>query len=168
MGKNSFDKYIEEGIKKNPSLGEELDKATSAIEVGFQIYTLRKKMGLTQTQLARKIGVSQSNVARIESADYTHYTMNTLHKVAKALSADLNILINPPEQTANLISAVNSFPTAQNFIFAGTAGGYFLSGSGIFNREEAITLGDVAGSEKVKVSSESKESKANRFYYQTL
>lgn len=168
MANTSFDKYLEEKIKSKPTLKQELEKVDRAVEIAYQIYALRKKKDLTQSQLAKAIGVSQSNVARIENADYNHYTMKTLYKVAKALDADLNIFINQPEQTINLIRAVNSFPTAQNFIFAGTAGGYFLSGSGIFNREEAITLGEVNGSEKVKVSSESKESKAEASYYPTL
>jgi len=168
MGKNSFDKHIEERIKINPSLGEELDKATDAIEVGFQIYTLRKNMGLTQTKLAKKIGVSQSNIARIESADYNHYTMTTLYKVAKGLGADLNIFINSSEQTNKLIAVYNSFPTYQNFIFPGTSDEYFLSGRVTFNREEKITPSAMIEDEKVKFSTESKESKAEVNYYSTL
>lgn len=170
MGKNSFDKYIEERIKKDSSLGEELDKASSAIEVGFQIYILRKKMGLTQTQLAKKIGVSQSNIARIENADYNHYAMKTLYKVAKGLGADLNIFINLPEQTINLISAVDNFPAFQNFIYAGATGRYFVSGSGTVNRQETSTLGPIIESENVRVSAESRNSEAevNRLYYSTL
>jgi len=170
MSNTSFDKYLQEKIKSKPTLKEELEKVDRAVEIAYQIYTLRKKKGLTQSQLAKSIGVSQSNVARIEDVDYNHYTMTTLYKVAKGLGADLNVFINSPDQTISLISAVNSFPTIQSFIFAGTAGEYFLSGSGMFNREETITPGAVIESEKVKVSAESKESRAeaNRFYYQTL
>jgi len=158
MSNTSFDKYLEEKIRSKPILKQELDKVDRAVEIAYQIYTLRKKKGLTQSELAQAIGVSQSNIARIESADYNHYTMTTLYKVAKGLGADLNVFINSPEQTINLIRAVNIFPTFQSFTFAGTAGGYFLS---------TITLEDVIGSEKVKVSSESKESKAE-IYRPTL
>lgn len=168
MANTSFIDYLKEKIKQKPNLAQEIEKSKRALKIAHQIYQLRKQRGLTQRELAKMIAVSQSNIARIERADYNHYTITTLHKVAKGLGADLNIFINQPEQTVSLISAVNSFPTFQSFTFAGTAGGYSLSGSGIFNREEAITLGNVIGNERVKVSSESKESKANRFYYQTL
>lgn len=170
MANTSFDKYLEDKIKSKPTLRQELEKVDRAVEIAYQIYFLRKKKGLTQSQLAKSIGVSQSNIARIENADYNHYTMKTLYRVAKGLGADLNIFINPPEQTINLISAVNSFPTFQNFIYAGTAGGYFVSGSGTVNREETITLEVVIESEKVKVSAESRESEAdiNKFYFPTL
>ena len=170
MSNLNFDKYLQEKIKSKPKLKEELEKVDRAVEIAYQIYTLRKKSGLTQSQLAKKIGVSQSNIARIENADYNHYTMRTLDKVAKGLGADLNIFINPPEQTNNLISVINSYPTIQSFVYAGTAGGYFVSGSGTLNREEAINLGVVNGSEEVKVSAESEESDAdiNKFYYPTL
>lgn len=170
MSNTSFDKYLEEKIKKKPTLKEELEKVDRAVEIAYQIYSLRKKKGLTQSQLAKTIGVSQSNIARIENADYNHYTMRTLYKVAKGLDADLNIFINSPEQTNKLICAYNSFPTSQNFIFAGTSGEYFLSGRATFNREGEIILGAVNGNEKVEFSTESKESKAeiNRFYFPTL
>lgn len=170
MVNTSFDKYLQEKIKNKPTLKGELEKVDRAVEVAYQIYSLRKKKDLTQSQLAKRIGVSQSNIARIENADYNHYTMKTLYKVAKGLGADLNIFINPPEQTISLTSVVNRFPVFQDFIHAGTAGRYFVSGSGTANRQETSILGDIIGSENVRVSAESRESEAevNRLYYPTL
>ena len=105
---------------------------------------------MSQSQLAKKIGVSQSNVARIENADYNSYTMKTLDKVAKGLNADSNTFISLPEQTNRLISVYNSSPRLQSFQYAGTAGEYFISGLGAFNREGAVTLDDNYNLEKVK------------------
>ena len=157
MANTSFKKYLEEKIKQYPKLKSEIEKAGKAVKIAHQIYKLRKERGLTQKKLAKMIGVSQSNIARIESADYNHYTITTLNKVAKGLGAD------------HLIRSVNSFPTAQNFIFAGTAGEYFFSERADFNRRETITLRPVTENEKViKVSAESKESKAEANYYPTL
>jgi len=69
--------------------------ADRAWDIAFQIYDLRKKAGLTQAQLARLVGTKQSNIARIESADYTGYTFKTLEKVTKALKSKLEIKIVP-------------------------------------------------------------------------
>lgn len=93
--KDDLDKLTEKLLKRNPSLQEEFDKAGQAWDIAFQIYDLRKKAGLTQKQLATLVGTKQSNIARIEGADYTSYTLTTLEKVAKALKSRLEIKINP-------------------------------------------------------------------------
>lgn len=93
--KDDLDKTIEKILKSNPSFQEELDKSGRAWDIAFKIYDLRKQAGLTQTQLADLVGTKQSNIARIESADYTGYTFKTLEKVTKALKAKLEIRIIP-------------------------------------------------------------------------
>ena len=98
--KDDLDRLIEKALKIDPSLQEGLDKADRAWDIAFQIYNLRKKSGLTQTQLAKLVKTSQSNIARIESADYTGYTFKTLEKVTKALKAKLEIRIIP-QRTSN-------------------------------------------------------------------
>lgn len=97
--KDDLDKTIEKILKEDPSFKEKLDKADRAWDIAFQIYDLRKKSGLTQTQLAKLVKTSQSNIARIESADYTGYTFKTLEKVTRALKANLEIRIIPQANT---------------------------------------------------------------------
>ncbi len=93
--KTDFDEYVEDMIKKHPSLKEGLKRANRAWDVAFQLISLREKAGLTQKQLAELVGTKQSNIARIESADYTSYTWKTLDKIAKALKARLEIKVVP-------------------------------------------------------------------------
>ncbi len=89
----NFDQYVEEMLKKHPSLKEGLKKADQAWDIAGQVYNLRKKAGLTQKQLADLVGTQQANIARLESADYTSYTWKTLEKITKALKARLEIRI---------------------------------------------------------------------------
>lgn len=100
--KDDLDKTIDKILKEDPSFKEKLDKAGQAWDIAFQIMGLREKAGLTQTQLAKLVGTKQSNIARIESADYTGYTLKTLEKVTKALKAKLEIRIIPANQTVHL------------------------------------------------------------------
>lgn len=102
--KDDLDRLTEKLLKKDPSLAGEFDKADRAWDIAFQMYDLRKKAGLTQTELATLVGTRQSNIARIESADYTGYTLKTLEKVAKALRAKLEIRI-VSEKKSERISA---------------------------------------------------------------
>lgn len=93
--KDDLDRTIEKILKEDPSFQKELDKADRAWDIAFQIYDLRKKAGLTQKQLAELVGTKQSNIARIEDADYTGYTQTTLDKVARALNAKVEVRIVP-------------------------------------------------------------------------
>lgn len=101
MGKKTdFDQYVEETIKKYPSIKKELGRAERAWDIAFQIKELREKRGFTQARLAALVGISQPNVARIESADYQSYTLRTLEKVARALKAQVDIIVVPEEKIA--------------------------------------------------------------------
>ncbi len=93
--KDDLDRTIEKILKEDPSFQEKLDKADKAWDIAFQIIALREKAGLTQKQLADLVGTKQSNIARLESADYTGYTLKTLEKVTRALKSRLEIRIVP-------------------------------------------------------------------------
>jgi ribosome-binding protein aMBF1 (putative translation factor) len=93
--KDDHDRTTEKALKKNPNLAEGLQKAEQAWDIAFQIINLREQAGLTQKQLAELVGTKQSNIARMESSEYTGYTFKTLEKVTKALKAKLEIRIVP-------------------------------------------------------------------------
>lgn len=169
MANLNFDQYIKDKTVVKPSLADDLEKVDRAMEIAYQIYTLRKAIGLTQTQLAKKIKVSQSNIARIESADYNHYSMKTLDKVAKGLGADLNIFINEPQQTMKLVTAFKSTPLFQPFTFSSISGGYSTSGWLSLHSEDLFNIkGQQENFSKMRIDSMSQEAEANKYYYQTL
>lgn len=53
----------------------------------------RLKQGLTQKQLARKIGTKQPVISRLERGTYNP-TIKFLHRVANALDAELRVSIS--------------------------------------------------------------------------
>jgi ribosome-binding protein aMBF1 (putative translation factor) len=93
--KDDLDRLTEKLLEQDPSLQEEFVRAEQAWDIAFQIRDLREQAGLTQKQLAELTGTKQSNIARIEDADYTGYTLKTLEKVTKALRARLEVRIVP-------------------------------------------------------------------------
>ena len=54
-------------------------------ELWLQLVEARQAAGLTQAQVAKRLGVSQAQVARIEKRGYDAYTVNTLRRYVKAL-----------------------------------------------------------------------------------
>ncbi|MDW3212725.1 MAG: helix-turn-helix transcriptional regulator [Ilumatobacteraceae bacterium] len=66
------------------------DATRLAIEVGDQVRTAREAAGLTQRELAARMGTSQAAVARLEAGG-TGATLTSLQKVAGAL--DLKVTV---------------------------------------------------------------------------
>lgn len=67
-------------------------------ELWLQLVEARRRAGLTQKQMAERIGVSQAQVARIEKEGYDAYTLNTLRRYVAALGEGfaLEIHIHAP------------------------------------------------------------------------
>lgn len=55
-----------------------------------QLRALRKQRGITQKELAEKIGQTQQRIAEIESGQYSP-SLDTLKPILKALNAELLI-----------------------------------------------------------------------------
>ncbi len=66
-------------------------------QVGREIYDLRISRGLTQKQLADRVGTTQSVIARAEDADYEGHSIRLLRKLARALNAQLSVHLIPEE-----------------------------------------------------------------------
>lgn len=61
------------------------------LEAAYRLITLREELGLTQKQLAKKIGISQQALARLESPNYKGHSLRSLHKIARACGKKLSI-----------------------------------------------------------------------------
>jgi len=70
-----------------------LDKARVNARVAQLIYDARTKAGLTQAQLAERIGTKQPVIARLEDADYAGHSLSMLQRVAAALGRQLDVPI---------------------------------------------------------------------------
>jgi len=64
----------------------ELAEAEANDTVARKIFTLRKRAGLTQAQLAKMVGTTTSVICRLEDADYQGHSLAMLRRVANALN----------------------------------------------------------------------------------
>lgn len=95
--------YIKEGEQAYQEWRDALlnDPETLAIyreeaakkELWLQLVEARQAAGLTQAELARQLGVSQAQVARIEKFGYDAYTLNTLRRYVQALGRKLEVIV---------------------------------------------------------------------------
>ncbi len=65
-----------------------------ALEVGERVRDAREAAGLSQRELAARMGTSQAAVARLEAGG-TGATLTTLQKVASALDLTVSIELTP-------------------------------------------------------------------------
>lgn len=70
-----------------------------------QIRVLREQLGLNQTQLAFKIGTTQSVISKIESVHCWSWNSETLRKVARAFGLRLKVSLEPYETLPDEIDA---------------------------------------------------------------
>ena len=85
----NFQNYLSRQLE-NPVVKKHYDQAGKQLEIAYQITRLRKQHGISQAELAYKLGTTQSNVARIE-AGQQNFTTETLQKIAYAFKRDLRI-----------------------------------------------------------------------------
>ena len=70
-------------------------RAAKASQIGAEVRRLREAAGLSQRQLAEKMGSTQSVIARLEAGG-VEPTLATLDRAAAALGADLNVHFGAP------------------------------------------------------------------------
>jgi ribosome-binding protein aMBF1 (putative translation factor) len=69
----------------NPAVQLELQQEIINRDVAAKIYKLRHSEGLSQAELARRIGTTQSVISRLEDADYDGHSLSMLKRIAAAL-----------------------------------------------------------------------------------
>jgi transcriptional regulator with XRE-family HTH domain len=90
MKRSNFDAYLQEQMK-DPAFAEKFRQAGEAWDVALQVATLRRKAGLSQKQLARRLRTTQQQVSRLESPAYEGHSLRMLRRVARALDAEIRI-----------------------------------------------------------------------------
>ncbi len=73
--------------------------AYEALAPGFQIARLRNLRGLSQAELALRVGTQQPAIARLESGRATP-NLDFLKRVAEALGARVDVQVRPLEELA--------------------------------------------------------------------
>jgi len=93
-GKTNFDFYLEEQLKGKEFV-EKFRKAGEAWDVAIQLVSLRKRSGLSQKELAKRVGTSQQQISRLESPSYGGHSLSMLRRVAAVLGATIYVEIQP-------------------------------------------------------------------------
>jgi transcriptional regulator with XRE-family HTH domain len=87
----SLNAWVDREVRKDQALQRRVEKKLDELKIEQQLLRLREKEGLSQTQLAKRLGVSQPFVAKMESGRVKKFNINTLAKAADALGYTLRV-----------------------------------------------------------------------------
>ena len=96
----SFDSWLAHSLARDPDLAARVEKRLAGMRIEQDLIALRERRGLTQSQLAGLLGVSQPAVAKME-AQGGNLEIRTLVRAAEVLEAQLEIrLIARPSRSS--------------------------------------------------------------------
>ena len=87
----------QEFLKEGPERAAMLEEERINAQVARMIRDLRKQAGLTQTELAKLVGTTQSVISRLEDSDYAGHSLSMLDRIAKALNQRLSVTMSAEE-----------------------------------------------------------------------
>ena len=88
-------------LSKDAELKKMVDEEFQKLQIGQQIYDLRKEAGLTQAELADVVGTTGSVISRLESAEYDGHSLKMLERIAVALGKKVDVrIVDRGKQTA--------------------------------------------------------------------
>jgi transcriptional regulator with XRE-family HTH domain len=84
---------IEEQSKDRDFRRKKFKRAGKAWDVAIQLASLRKKSGMSQKELAKRVRTSQQQISRLESPTYEGHSLSMLRRIAEVLGAIVHVEI---------------------------------------------------------------------------
>ena len=79
----------------DPKRQQAFEEKVANREVAQRIFELREQAGLSQTELAKRVGTTQSVISRLEDADYEGHSLAMLNRIAAAVERRVEIRFLP-------------------------------------------------------------------------
>jgi ribosome-binding protein aMBF1 (putative translation factor) len=87
----NFAEVLKRKLSANRALARRVEEHDLQSGVAEQIYNARTEAGLTQAELANRMGTHQSVIARLEDADYQGHTLSMLRRIGEVLGKRLRV-----------------------------------------------------------------------------
>lgn len=85
----AWDRYVKKELRK-PAVRQAYEEEARVLKVGLELANQRKRKGLTQAEVARRIGTSAPQLSRTERRP-ENANMRTLMRYAAAVGMDLDV-----------------------------------------------------------------------------
>lgn len=111
-GQQRYEAYWDEQLA-DPEFRRIYEEEAAKKELWLQLVEARQQAGLTQKQLAERLGVTQAQVARIEKRGYDAYTLTSLRRYVAALGNDFSLTVEVRHHNKPVDAALGHVVTAQ-------------------------------------------------------
>lgn len=97
-GRIRYEAYREKEMA-DPAFRKEYEREAEKMDLWLALADARNAAGLTQAEMADRLGVSQAQVARIEKRGYDAHSLSTLRRYITALGTgfSLEVVIKGPD-----------------------------------------------------------------------
>ncbi len=106
-GQANYQQWRDE-LRSDPEYQAIYAEEAAKSELWLQLVEARQAAGLTQQQVAERMGVSQAQVARIEKAGYDAYTLRTLRRYLDALGDEFSLEVSVKREDEVVVHATSA------------------------------------------------------------
>ena len=98
MKRDKHSGFVEQRARKSATYRKAFACTLLQTDLALLVREMREDAGLTQTELAKKVGTTQSVIARLEDAEYTGHSLSRLERIAAVCGVALKL---HPEKKPN-------------------------------------------------------------------
>lgn len=97
---NVYDKVVGSDPKKQATFEREHDEILVQIAASQLLHEMRTQAGLSQRELAKRVGTTASVICRMEDADYDGHTLAMLRRIAGAMGKRIELRAVPEKKAS--------------------------------------------------------------------
>src|ERR1700688_3235928 len=91
MKSDRHNKIVEQRSRKSARYRKAFTRTLHQIDLALLVREMREDADLTQAELAKKVGTTQSVIARLEDAEYTGQSLAMLERIAAVCGVALRL-----------------------------------------------------------------------------
>jgi ribosome-binding protein aMBF1 (putative translation factor) len=91
MKRNRHSEIVEQRARKSTTYRKTFRRTLQQIDLALLVREMREDAELTQAELAKKVGTTQSVIARLEDAEYTGHSLTMLERIAAVCGVALKL-----------------------------------------------------------------------------
>ncbi len=91
MKRDQHTQIVEQRSRKSATYRKTFARTLQQIDLALLVREMREDAGFTQSELAKRVGTTQSVIARLEDAEYTGHSLAMLERIAAACGVALKL-----------------------------------------------------------------------------
>jgi len=88
---DKHNEIVRQRVRKSATYRKHFERTVHQIDLALLVREMREHAGLTQSKLARKVGTTQSVIARLENAEYIGHSLTMLERIANGCGVALKL-----------------------------------------------------------------------------